>query len=170
MCRTLATIFLLLLSKHTCRAQQPYNFAVSVPVLLKADLVSHTGENKHIFGATGVDVLVQANGIDQNAMAFIFAAGILYDDRSFPLEPGTKLTTNLALLSINPSVAIASRWPGIRYNVGIGTLIRLGQGVEFATGTQSSGGVYTRVDSVDYKLTRASRSIILHLPRHHRYC
>jgi hypothetical protein len=151
-----------LLLPDVCHAQpnNKFDFGCSVPLYIKYNPVLDEDPLQRMFGATGIDACLKVNGTEDNSMAFIMSLGLLRDTRPFRLDISNKLTVNLYLLNINPTVAIPSRWQHIQYNLGIGTLVRLGQGLIVSTSTDTGPGYhYTSLDSVDKLLTNNSRGV-----------
>lgn len=137
-----------------------FSVGAAVPVFLKINAgVGSQGKNA-MNAATGIYLALQMKGVDERAMSFLQMIGITDDKRSFQPEAGTKITTGLFFLNVNPTILIPSKWDNIKYNVGVGALINLGQSVEFSTSTQSSGTLYTSDDSVGRKIAEYSRNII----------
>jgi len=145
-----------------CRAQtDKFNFGLSAPLYVQYNTIDGENRFQRLFGAFGIDALLKVNGTEENSMSFIMAVGEFADVRPFRLDVSSKLTTDLLFLNINPMVSIPSKWPRIRYNLGFGLLVRLGEEVDFSSENSQYPGYYaTNLDTVSKILDSKSRGII----------
>ncbi len=146
-----------------CQAQaDKFNFGLSLPLYVKYNAIDGENRFQRLFGATGIDAVLKVNGTEENSMAFVMAIGEFVDVRPFRLDVNSKLTTSLTFFNINPMVSIPSKWPCIRYNLGFGLLVRMGQGLEFSSENATSypGYYATNLDTVDKILNNNSKIII----------
>ena len=159
MYRTLIALCLLL--PGLCYAQpDKFNFGFSVPLYLKYNVVNGENTYRRLFGATGIDALLKINGSGENSMSIVLDVGLTADSRPFRLDVSRKLRTDIFCLNINPSVTIPSKWQHIQYCLGIGTLVRLEQHVNFISKTEDPAGFNTGVDTVYSIINSKGRSII----------
>ncbi len=144
-----------------CYGQAPVLEAgFSAPIFLKVNTTPDPKAKSSVLGATGIDFVLQVNGADENTMSFVQTIGITDDKRSFRTEPGSEIRTGLYFLNINPSVLIRSKWDNIKYSIGIGALVNIGQAVETSTSTNSTGTFYSSVDSATKQVADNSRGVI----------
>ncbi len=137
--------------------------AIAIPLFLKVngDLNSHAKSS--MLGATGIEAAIKVNGTGESAMSFLQIIGLLDDKRSFQTEPGSEISTGLFFLDVNPNVLIRTKWDDLKFSIGIGALINVGQSIESSTSTQSSGTYYVKEDSIDQVINNNSRGIIPYL-------
>ncbi len=134
--------------------------AVAIPLFLKVNEDINSQAKSSLLGATGIDLAIKVNGADENAMSFLQIIGLVDDIRSFETEPGSRIKTGLFFININPSVLVKTRWDNLKFSIGMGGLINIGESLESSTTTQSSGRYYTSIDSIEQVFKNNSRGLI----------
>ena len=139
-------------------------FGVSLPVCLKANIVQPANGTHSVFGRSGFDAVLKVKGADEHAMSFMQVIGWEFDQTAFTISSGHMLRTTAHCININPSVLLSSKWETIRYSIGIGTLINVGNGLEESENNISSAGGnnswYTNLDTLDRMMNDAKRKFI----------
>ena len=144
-----------------CAAQNnKIQFGASIPVFLKANTDIGAQVKSPVFLASGLELALMINGTEERSMSFMPAVGIFGDNRSFTTEKGSHINTTLYFINIHPSVLIASKWDNIKYSIGIGALVNIGNGVSVSSNSNSSGTFYTDPDTIGKKLNNNGRNII----------
>lgn len=144
-----------------CTAQgHTIDFGLSTPLFFRPSLQHEITEGHlHLFGVMGIDGVLRVKGTEENDMSFVMNVGISDDMRKYNAGYSMRVSNNLYFVNINPSVMVPSKWPNIQFCMGIGTLVRLGQGVVYSwSATSMAGG--TSLDSMDNLLTDNARNII----------
>lgn len=158
-----AIIFLLLCLPHFSSGQDyQFDFGLSAPVYFRP-AHPHEVYNKHmnLFGAIGLNGVVQVHGTEENDMSFILNAGVMDDVRKFNVTFQDRLKSSLYFININPSVLIPSRWQHLQFCLGIGALVQVGQNVSFSWGRSYQGAGYvTSPDSIGSYLSTKGRNIM----------
>jgi len=142
-----------------CGQANLFEVGLGVPLYLKVNTASGTVANESILGATGVEIAVKINGSEENAIAFQQVIGITYDRIYFPPQEGTTLFSERLLANINPSVIISSKWPNLKYNIGFGALLNMGESVSTSTNSSATMGVFNSVDTIQSQLLGKSSTI-----------
>jgi hypothetical protein len=133
---------------------------ISVPLFFKVNTDFTSQLKNTITCASGIDFAIKVNGQDENSMSFLLLIGLLNDKRSFQMEPGSEISTGLFYLNINPSVLIRSKWDNLKFNIGIGGLINVGQNFSSSTSTPSSRVSYTNVDT-NYQIINSNSRLLI---------
>lgn len=143
-----------------CVAQDyKYDFGLSAPSFFRpAHAHTKLYNNLNLFGAIGIDGVLQIKGSDERSMSFVLNAGFTDDIRKFSLSYISKLKTSLYFIDINPSVVVPLRWTRIQFRMGIGALIQVGQSVSL--GGEPTSGPYSNLDSMKQYLKTNSRGIL----------
>lgn len=156
----LLVLGLLAVTCSACFAQSLCRFGIGTPLLAKANMAFGSKMKSSPFICSGVDLVLQVNGYDEQAISFFLLAGLEYDAQSFRISGADRIISERYFANINPSVLIPSKWEKLKYNVGVGTLVAVGQSV----GTSSYNGTiatfYADVDSLADQLEHYSRKIV----------
>jgi len=143
-----------------CHGQNLFEVGVGLPLYLKVNTDFGNKLNNNPIGSTGLDATIKINGRTETSISFQQILGITYDRIYFRPEEGTTLFTERLLFNINPSVMIPSKWQNMKYNIGLGVLLNLGESVSTSTNSSATVGVFNGVDSIQKQLLENSASII----------
>ena len=139
-----------------------YDLGVSAPVYFRPSQAHTYSNGYHWFGAFGLDGVLRINGTEEQAMGMELNAGIAEDMRIFGIDADTKFKTGIFFVNINPTATIPSGWKGVRFCLGIGALIWLGQNETVVTSSASQSFLYisTNLDSMDKLLNAHTRPVM----------
>ena len=166
-CSITIILFLAAYSPNSSAQSSTFDFGASLPIFLKANIVQPSNGVHSLFGRSGLDAALKIGGADEHAMSFMQIIGWEFDETSFTLAKGHMLRTTAHCINVNPSVLLSSKWEPLRYSIGIGTLINIGNGLEESENNQPGNGGnnrwFTNLDTLDRMLNDAKRKFMPYL-------